>query len=145
MRDAQGNTIEEDHQRHVNMEMEDTAGTPIRGFAKLEVADIPGAILSAGKLIRSGYRAVLDQSGSYIEKGDRRADMKMRRDTFYIPAWMCSVNDDDTTRNHNRTHGDDRDNGDETGGAVGSRDPMPIPVMSDPPGLRAPPTTDVYI
>ena len=41
MRDAQGNTIEHEHQKHVSMEMEDTSGKPLRGFAKFEVAHIP--------------------------------------------------------------------------------------------------------
>jgi hypothetical protein len=48
MRDAQGNTIEHERQRHVSMEMEDTSGKPQRGFAKFEVANLPGATLSAG-------------------------------------------------------------------------------------------------
>ncbi len=62
-RDEQGNEIKHDKQRQVSIAMESHDGEHLQSVAKFEVASVPGAILSAGKLIRKGYRAALDQNG----------------------------------------------------------------------------------
>ena len=58
MRDAQGRTIEHELQRRVRLEMAGAAGEKVRGQADFEIARVSGAILSAGRLVNKGYRAV---------------------------------------------------------------------------------------
>ena len=109
MRDAQGNIIPHTHQRDVSIKMQSDCGA---GEATFEVADVPGAILSTGKLIQKRFRAVLDASGSYIERGGKRVELVMRKNSFYLPSHVCAIN------------GGDDDEMD-SGGSSGSEDPAP--------------------
>ena len=61
------------------------------GEADFEVTNIDGAILSAGRLIRKGFRAVLSQDGSYLERGGERIELNIGRNTFYLPARVCAL------------------------------------------------------
>ena len=94
MRDAQGNIIKHPHQRDVHMTMMSDKGE-IPGKTTFEVAEVPGAILSAGKLIQKGFKAVLDANGSYIEKNGRRVQLIMKKNSFYLPANVMAINDVD--------------------------------------------------
>ncbi len=69
--DAQGNTIYHEHSRDVKIKM-DTGNTSTSARATLEVADAKGSIISAGKLVKKGFRAVSDQSRSHSEKDGKR-------------------------------------------------------------------------
>ena len=125
MRDAQGNIIPHTHQRDVSIKMQSDCGE-IPGEATFEVADVPGAILSAGKLIQKGFRAVLDASGSYIERGGKRVELATRKNSFYLPAHVCAIN------------GGDDDEMD-SGGSSGSEDPAPAVAFGGRAGVLAPP------
>ena len=91
MRDAQGAVIQHDLQRKVRLSMDGNSGNNVDGEADFEVTNIDGAILSAGRLIRKGSRAVLSQNGSYLERGGERIELKMRRNTFYLPSRVCAL------------------------------------------------------
>ncbi len=67
----------------------------IPGKTTFEFAEVPGAILSAGKLIQKGFKAVLDANGSYIQKNGRRVQLIMKKNSFYLPANVMSSNDVD--------------------------------------------------
>ena len=56
MRDALGNTIMHDHQRDVSVRMKSSRGSVAEATATFEVADVKGAILSAGKLVQKGFQ-----------------------------------------------------------------------------------------
>jgi hypothetical protein len=54
--------------------------------AEMLVADVHGPVLSAGKLVRSGYVVHLEAGSSYLERNGQRIGLQMKRNTFHIPA-----------------------------------------------------------
>ena len=91
MRDAQGNTIKHDHQRDVSVRMKSSRGSVAEATATFEVADVKGAILSAGKLVQKGFQVTLSPSGNYLEKNGNRVELIMKKNSFYLPAMVCAV------------------------------------------------------
>ena len=69
MRDAHGAVIQHDLQRKVRLSMDGSSGNNVYGEANFEVTNIDGAVISAGRLVRKGFRVVLSQDGSYLERG----------------------------------------------------------------------------
>ncbi len=59
MHDARGNVIPHNSQRDGRIRLSTDKGD-LKGKATFEVADAPGAIFSAGELVQTGYRSVLD-------------------------------------------------------------------------------------
>ncbi len=55
MRDAQGSQIHHEHQGDVKARMFSEQGTAT-AMATLEVADVKGALISAGKLVQRGFQ-----------------------------------------------------------------------------------------
>ena len=89
MRDAQGNEILHEHQRDVKVRMEGERGSAT-AVATFEVADVKGAILSAGKLVQKGFNVMLSPTGSYLERGGSRVELVTKKNSFYLPARVCS-------------------------------------------------------
>jgi hypothetical protein len=82
---------------------------------------------------------------SGFDEHDCRRNFAPHARTHLTERVFCTVADDDTTTRNTNRNPVDRDDDEETEGASGSRDSLPIPVMSDPPGLAAIPKTDVHI
>ncbi len=80
------------------------------GRATFEVAGVPSAILSAGNLIQKGFRAVLDLDGSYLEKNGKRVKLVMKKNSFYLPANVCSINGESNDGDENMTGGSNGSN-----------------------------------
>ncbi len=66
MRDAQGNQSYHEHHLYVKVHMF-WEHSPAATMAPFEVADLKGAILSAGKLVQRGFEVTLAPHGSYLE------------------------------------------------------------------------------
>ena len=63
--------------------------TPVT--ANMEVLDVKRPILSAGKMVRGGYRVILDQAGSYvIDKAGRKLDLELTKGDVFIMRGMVT-------------------------------------------------------
>ena len=58
------------------------------------VGDVRGPLLSVGKLVKKGFAITVNGSGGFIEKDGRRANLKVIRNSVYLPVWVRTVDVD---------------------------------------------------
>ena len=91
LRDVQGKIIPSMGKKVVKLEFLTQEQQGKMATANFVVGPVGTPLISAGKMVKQGFRINLELGNSYLEKGGHKIDLEIIRNSIYIPAWVRGV------------------------------------------------------